>query len=432
MNYILMRKNQPITIIDFHEDGSINKVFYDGINKDIAPLQERSATNWISKWWKERSVPVSQGRVRDMLKEKGLVGPEEYLIQNLGLSLTDYYWIRPMNSSLTWEQVNLYDNDFKKEISITSDQIAADNDGKYSANSALSGLLEKWWMIMNGQRVLLKGNPNNLSAASINEVIATKIHELQGYDNYTTYHLVQIPDTDYDYGCYSQMFTSQQKEFISAHAVISSQKGRPDVSTYEQFVSVCGDYGIDKDQLRADLEYQILTDFVISNRDRHLNNVGVLRDADTLQFIRMAPIYDSGKSMCLDAAASTETENILNIKTDSFAKSELKLLDYVTDRNRVDISKLPGKEYIEYMYSLDSQMDESRIHKIAAVYEKKVDLLDQFQHGRRLGEIKRGIVVPESAQYIPFSARAEQAIKECERIKESHTPHAKDKDAPER
>lgn len=39
-----------------------------------------------------------------LLKIKGIFYPEEYLVKNLGLSLTDYYWIRPIDSGLTKEQ----------------------------------------------------------------------------------------------------------------------------------------------------------------------------------------------------------------------------------------------------------------------------------------------------------------------------------------
>ena len=45
------------------------------------------------------------------------------------------------------------------------------------------------------------------------------------------------------------------------------------------------------------------------------------------------------------------------------------------------------------MYMIDSQMDELRIKQIADVYEKKVDLLERFQQGQNLGDIKRGIEV---------------------------------------
>ena len=34
----------------------------------------------------------------------------EQLVQNLGLSLSDHYWIRPNGSELTWKDVSLFSN----------------------------------------------------------------------------------------------------------------------------------------------------------------------------------------------------------------------------------------------------------------------------------------------------------------------------------
>ena len=78
-----------------------------------------------------------------------------------------------------------------------------------------------------------------------------------------------------------------------------------------------------------------MTDFILSNVDRHFNNVGVLRDAESLQFLRMAPIFDSGKSLFVSEPIPAQ-EELRKIKTASFAGTELGLLKYVKDRSIVD------------------------------------------------------------------------------------------------
>ncbi len=40
----------------------------------------------------------------------------------------------------------------------------------------------------------------------------------------------------------------------------------------------------------------IVLDYIIANEDRHLNNFGLLRNAETLEWYGFAPIYDSGSS----------------------------------------------------------------------------------------------------------------------------------------
>ena len=84
-----------------NQTGGIEKCDYQNMNRKIAPLQERICVDGIQRWWSRRSVPLSQGKIRRILAEQGVSCPEEYLVKNLGLSLTDYYWIRPLDSELT-------------------------------------------------------------------------------------------------------------------------------------------------------------------------------------------------------------------------------------------------------------------------------------------------------------------------------------------
>lgn len=44
----------------------------------------------------------------------------------------------------------------------------------------------------------------------------------------------------------------------------------------------------------------LVLDYIIANEDRHFNNFGALRNAETLEWLGMAPIYDSGSSLGYD------------------------------------------------------------------------------------------------------------------------------------
>lgn len=392
--YELMRKNERVTLMALNQSGGIEKCDYKNINRRIAPLQEQICVDGIQRWWGKRAVPLNQGKIKHILEQQGIFYPEEYLVKNLGLSLTDYYWIRPIDSGLTWEMVNLYQNDFCGSLEL-EDRITSGRKplSTYTPDSTLQGELEKSWIILENKRYLVKGNRDYLSAESINEVFASYLHQKQGYDNYSGYTLLKIKGAAYDYGCCTEAFTSEQKEFVSAYAVITSEKQKNDSSTYEHFIHVCEQHGIDAGQLRYDLEYQIMSDFIISNVDRHLNNVGILRDADSLCFERMAPIFDSGKSLFVSEAVPTDKE-LLKIKTASFTGTELGLLKYVKDRSLVDVVKLPTAQKLWELYHKDSKMDEKRIELICERYEKKVELFQRWQNGQDLNPRKsynRGI-----------------------------------------
>lgn len=123
----------------------------------------------------------------------------------------------------------------------------------------------------------------------------------------------------------------------------------------------------------------------------HLSNVAIFRDAESLRFISPTPIYDSGKSLFVQDSVPTTDRGLLGIKTESFAGSELKMLKFVKDRHCLDVTKLPGRKWIEELYALDSKMDENRIKLIGEGYERKIELFRRFQLGEDLNRIRLAV-----------------------------------------
>ena len=115
---------------------------------------------------------------------------------------------------------------------------------------------------------------------------------------------------------------------------------------------------------------------MLTNTDRHLNNFGVLRDSRTLQFVRMAPIFDSGNSMFWDAPRLPESSDCTEIAVNSFRKTEAELLKLVTDRSRVHMDLLPGRNEIAELYAKDDSI--AFMESILTGYEKKKALLERF------------------------------------------------------
>ena len=44
----------------------------------------------------------------------------------------------------------------------------------------------------------------------------------------------------------------------------------------------------------------ITVDYLLANEDRHQNNFGVIRNAETLEYLGPAPLYDNGSSLWFD------------------------------------------------------------------------------------------------------------------------------------
>ena len=349
-SYELMHKDDVVASLQLDDlSGAILKVT-PGTNPKLLPLGGSQGADSLRKWWLRRAVPISQGGIAALLQRERIPSTQSLLVRNLGLSLSDHYWIKPSGSELTWKDVSPFSNAF----SSLSEAASAHS---YSPDAALQGDLIKKWLIVDDTRCLLKGNRGANSQQSLNEVLASMLHEKQGFANHVRYRPVKFTGSASEqYGCICEDFASEVLEFIPAIDVVDSEKKDNAVSTYEHFIHVCAEHGLSEQEVRGFLEYQVLTDFVLTNTDRHLNNFGILRDSQTLKFVRMAPIFDSGNSMFWDAPRLPERSDCTEIAVNSFRKTEAELLKLVTDRSRVRMELLPSREEIAELYAKDDSI----------------------------------------------------------------------------
>ena len=391
--YYLMHCNDIVTTLSFDEiTGNIVSV---GKSKDekLLPLGGNRTQDDLKKWWERRAVPLKQGNIKHLLNANNIATPQNFLLQNLGLSLSDHYWINPINLLLDWKNVNLFTNDFKDEFGEFrfKDSFSSENmkinlkcRTKFCPSASLQGDLQKKWVLQDGKRYLVKGNYGISCQQSINEAIASMLHEKQRKMPYTKYRLCDIEVTNEKaIGCVCEDFCTEEVEFLPAYDVLASEKKSNEQSDYEQFISICGKHGLDVDEVRMFLEYEILTDFVITNVDRHLYNFGVLRDTKTLKFIGMAPIFDSGNSLFWNRRTVPKGQELLNISVNSFKSTETELLKYVKDVKLVELDKLPSRQELEELLLLDKEC-EIRMDAVLNGYSEKLNLLENLQNGDKI------------------------------------------------
>ena len=343
---------------------------------ELLPLGGSIDSAMLRKWWQRRAVPVSQGNIRRILERIGIT-THAYLEQNLGLSLTDHYWIKPLDADFGWQEINLFTNDFRDavgdmQLSGIIDEVPELPVNAFSPSSSVQGELRKKWIISDGKRFLIKGNHGSNSQESLNEVVASLIHKKQNRQPFVDYAPIQLSPNQ-PLCCICESFTSDEIEFIPAIDVVDSRKKDNNISLYEHFIQVCSLHGLDESAVRSFLEYQILTDFILTNTDRHLNNFGVLRDTHTLKFVGMAPIFDSGNSMFWQNPRLPEKDDLTKIEVNSFRGKEMQLLDYVTDKSAVDLQLLPSCDELREIYEKDPLIP--CLDSILLGYQKKIELL---------------------------------------------------------
>ena len=370
--YFLMYENQKVAVFSV-ENGIISKVQFSDSNLTYLPVGI-STTEQLQRWITNRCIPFTrQGLNRELVT----ITPFEYMLQNMGLSLTDHYWICNIENVCTWESINLYVNDFKSRYSLNiSDDI------NIVPSATLQGDLKKKWIIeQDGTRYLVKGNYNNTCRQSISEVLATEIHKRQNKFMYTPYKFVRIKNDGTEViGCACPNFTNINTEFVPAIDIVRYLKVPNNMSLYEFYIEVCKRYDLD---LRSYLEYQIMTDFIITNTDRHLNNFGILRDSRTGKFLTYAPIFDSGNSMFYKGYIPVG-KKLLDIDVTSFTKKEVKLMSYVTNKDLVNISLLPSDDEVYNLLKVDETVNEETNERIVRAYNMKIKFLEDFQNGAKI------------------------------------------------
>lgn len=384
--YYLMHKDIPVCLMEISEEGLLGSVRRNEAAEAHFPLGGQMNNMKFHEWWKDRAIPKTRHGAKSALQKLGYSSTNSALVNNLALSLSDCYWIQPRGEGLAWKDVNLFTNDFVDtfgEITMNRDHmIDLRKETRFNCATSQGELQKKWCIDKNGYRYMVKGNYGQSYQQSLNEIFATRLHEQQGFQNFTSYSLVQVQvDENVEgLGCMSYDFCSENIECISAWELLQTVKIKQNESFYFPLKKVCLNLGMEEQDFTDFMDYEIMTDYLMSNTDRHMNNIAIMRNPDTLELLGFAPIYDSGNSMFYNIPY----ENLLHtriddIKTHSFVEREAKLLQYIKDRSIVDICKTDMDFSI---YEKDVVERHIRISKLKELYERKRENLYAFQKGK--------------------------------------------------
>lgn len=398
MKYYLMHKDVRTAIIDFNTAGHINEIIK-VLEEEHLPISCRKTPMRLSSWWDGRAVPKDQSHTLRVLQEHGIETTQKYLLSNLGLSLTDAYWVMPVEWDLSWREVSFYTNPFtSKTIEyINKSQVhnpTSGNDKKISVAmftpaASLGGELEKRWAMKNGAIILIKGNmAGNTFQQSLNEIFASLFHKMQGFSNYAEYRLIRFKDGKT--GCYSRNFTNDHVEFIPAWELFFTGKKDNRISNIERYLQACEEEGFDHESMKAFLDYQFASDFIMSNKDRHLNNFGILRNSDTLEAIAPAPIFDTGNSMLYSDAANMTPLSLMELTTHSIYPTERKIAEHISFSS-IRWDNLPTDEMIRKLYGQDPGISGYILERISAAFEFKKNFARMLASGASYNEIKNAV-----------------------------------------
>ena len=337
-------------------------------------LADRAALN---DWWTDRSIPASRSGIREALETLDISSTKMLLVRCYGLSLSDQYWICPEGSKLTWGKINFFDNSFSDDIGdvlFGVDKKANALDFSSPDNTS-DGNLKKRWKVIDGKRCLVKGGSNPFRQQPFNEVIAAGIMKRLSIPH-VSYTVTWNQGAPYSI---CEDFVGRDTELVTAWRIILTKKKDNSTSVYQHFVNCCEALGVNN--IVPFLDRMIVLDYIIANEDRHLNNFGLLRNAETLEWLGAAPIYDSGSSLGYDKVAA-QIRSGQDVVCKPFKKHHAEQLSLVSSFDWINFDRLSDvKDLIIQTLSADGAkeyMDESRVSMIAEATEGRIHNLFQL------------------------------------------------------
>ena len=300
-DYTLMHKDIPVARLQFDSSTgtilSVGEIYNPGhIPPGIPVKSGRTDRASLNAWWEDRCIPSSRPGLKDALKKLGAADARALPLKSSGLSLSDHYWVRPAGSAEKWEKINFFQNTFSEDMGnlLLGRDPAVTDACFHSPDLTTDGWLPKKWRIRDGKRYLLKGGSGAARQEPYNEVMACRIMER-----------LHIPHVKYfltsengDPCCLCEDFLNAGTEFVSAWSIYQTKKKPNHLSVYRHFLNRCDDLEIP--DMKKSLDQMIVLDYLIVNEDRHLGNFGVIRDADSLEYLGAAPVFDSGTSLWFD------------------------------------------------------------------------------------------------------------------------------------
>ena len=382
IKYILMHKNDKCGTILFDENIGRITEYHDDRN-GLSPYLGNCDIQKIQKWWEMRAVPASRATMQQVINNANCLNTEVYLAKNLGLSMTDTYWIKPSGIDLSFDNVK-----FANLAAYSHGKIPYHNATSYDPNASLGGQMEKYWDLMHKTPILVKESYKYYGQQSINEVFASIVHSRQPSNVEFVRYTAEMTE-DRGVQCKCPAFTSENIELLSAYEMVESRKIQNSQALYDEYINICVENGIDYNQIQEFMDYQTMTDFLITNTDEHLLNFGVLRDPNTMKLIGPAPIFDSGNSMFYSDGRKTPytRAGILDIPITSFYKREEKLLGKVKNKTAVDLNSIPSAGEVKELYA-NAGIPEEKADVISKNYDTKAKMLSEFQRGKTISLYK--------------------------------------------
>lgn len=253
-------------------------------------LLEPTAEN-AKAWLNGRTVPKNRKFVDKILEAAGLSLSDKIGILDTckGLSVNDAYWLDNGSSKISFQDVNLYDNQLDETlafIAYTGYSSSQKHKLGLSTEWTTDGQFPKAWRRINDKLYLFKAGSSGYANSGMepySEYLAAQVAEQMG-----------IPHVPYDLQQWKGKLASvcplmNSKDIAFVPFWVASKQSR--------FPAPLAAAMAFSEETFEQLRSMIVFDALIGNQDRHASNYGMLRDNHTGKVIGPAPLFDHNLSL---------------------------------------------------------------------------------------------------------------------------------------
>lgn len=251
-------------------------------NEDLLPLYLKKIQN-ADFWLETRAIDSHRANSRLLKKALRLTEKDDVstVIHVNGATITDNYWVRPIGSELTYNDVRFTDDYFSNlalKGTFNSFNRAANSKRSKTPELTNIGSFEKCWKLREGKWWMYKKASHE---EAFSELFICELGRALGM-NMATYERGDKCVKSLDFT------NSASVNFEPASAFMGDNEDYVDV--VEALLKLCPDAIPDYIRL-------IFMDTVCANPDRHTNNFGLIRDITTGKLLGLAPNYDNNMAL---------------------------------------------------------------------------------------------------------------------------------------
>lgn len=355
-----------------------------------AGRRDRSPNRYdLAEWLRNRAIPLSRPHLPVALRDLAINTPAALMFASWGLSLTDPYWFKPEGAEAVWAEVNYFDNGYDEAfgdllLDGASDAARAERDaendgalgvGRASAitrtpDSTTDGMLGKRWVREDGEDFLIKGGTGNENREPFNERLATCLLErLLEADEFVRYEVVERHGRAYS-SC--KNMAGPDTELISAQDVLTAFAVTEGRDLHRGYLDALAQ--LEAPMARQLVDKMIVVDHLMANFDRHTRNFGLIRNVETLDGYRVAPLFDHGSGF-YSRATTAELESRPYVwESHPFREYPSQQLALVEDLSWYDPSALDGfADDIVKMLGENPEIDERFIAAVQKQTARQIE-----------------------------------------------------------